>query len=392
MRNVVIVAGCRTPIGTIGGQFKTITSLDLSIPVMQNLVKRAGVDPALIEDVIWGCNYQRTYKENNIARVAAVKAGLPETVPGITIHRNCTSSMSSIQFAYYQIKAGEADCIMAGGADSMSTAPHMVFNARYGQKFGHMEMRDSMWDSLTNLGVGPAMGITAENVAEKYGVTREEMDRYALRSQQRAVEAIDAGKFMGEIIPITVKQKKSEVTYDTDEYPRRDASYEALAKLKPTFKEDGTVTAGNASGMNDAASGVILMEEEKAKELGVPILARIRATATTGVSPDYMGIGPISASQKALEKAGLAVEDIDLFEINEAFAAQCIACQRELGIPDDKLNVNGSGISLGHPVGATGSRMVITMMYELMRRGQKYGLASLCAGGGMGTTVIIEMV
>ncbi|MEY8364232.1 thiolase family protein [Anaerovoracaceae bacterium 41-7] len=392
MRNVVITAGCRTPIGALGGQFKTLTSLDLSIPVMQNLIERAGIDPVIIEDVIWGCNYQRTYKENNLARVAAVKAGLPVTVPGITIHRNCTSSMSSIQFGYYQIKAGEADCIMAGGADSMSTAPHMVFNARYGQKYGHMELRDSMWDSLTNLGVGPAMGITAENVADEYDVTREQMDAYALRSQQRAVAAIDAGKFQDEIIPITIKGKKGDTIINTDEYPRRDASLEKLAKLKPTFKEDGRVTAGNASGMNDAASGVILMAEDKARKLGVPILARIKAVATTGVRPEVMGIGPISASQKALEKAGLAVDDIDLFEINEAFAAQCLACQKTLGIPDEKLNVNGSGISLGHPVGATGSRLVITCMYELMKRKQKYGLATLCAGGGMGTAVIIEMV
>ena len=391
MRDVCIVSACRTPIGTLGGQFKTLTSLDLSVPVMQNLVERAGIDPALIEDVIWGCNYQRTYKENNLARVAAVKAGLPVTVPGITIHRNCTSSMSSIQMGYYQIKAGEADCIMAGGADSMSTAPHMVFNARFGQKYGHMEMRDSMWDSLTNLGVGPAMGITAENVADEYNVTREEMDAYALRSQQRAVAAIDAGKFKDEIIPITVKSRKGETVIDTDEYPRRDASLEKLAKLKPTFKEDGRVTAGNASGMNDAASGVILMAEEKAEELGIPVLARIKSVATTGVRPEVMGIGPISSSQKALEKAGLTIEDIDLFEINEAFASQCIACAKTLGIDEDKLNVNGSGISLGHPVGATGSRLVITLMYELMKRGGKYGLASLCAGGGMGTAVIIEM-
>lgn len=392
MRDVVIVAGCRTPIGTIGGQFKTLTSLDLSIPVMQNLVQRAGIDPAIIEDVIWGCNYQRTYKENNLARVAAVKAGLPVTVPGVTIHRNCTSSMSSIQFGYYQIKADEADCIMAGGADSMSTAPHMVFNARYGQKYGHMELRDSMWDSLTNLGVGPAMGITAENVADEYDVTRAQMDAYSLRSQKRAVAAIDGGRFKDEIIPIVVKGKKGDTIIDTDEYPRRDASLEKLAKLKPTFKEDGRVTAGNASGMNDAASGVILMAEDKAKELGVPILARIKSVATTGVRPEIMGIGPISASQKALKKAGLTIDDIDLFEINEAFAAQCLACQKTLGIPDEKLNVNGSGISLGHPVGATGSRLVITCMYELMKRKQKYGLATLCAGGGMGTAVIIEMV
>ena len=390
MRNVVIVAGCRTPIGTMGGQFKTLTALDLSIPVISGLVERSGVDPAIIDDVIWGCNYQRTYKENNLARVAAVKAGLPVSVPGITIHRNCTSSMSAIQMGYYQIKAGEADCIMAGGADSMSTAPHMVFNARYGQKYGNMEMSDSMWDSLTNLGVGPAMGITAENVADKYGISREEMDEYALSSQKRAVAAIDAHKFDDEIIPMTVKTRKGETVYSVDEYPRRDASLEALKKLRPAFKEDGKVTAGNASGMNDAASGVLLMEEEKAKALGLPILARITATATTGVEPELMGIGPISATQKALSKAGLSIEDIQLFEINEAFASQCLACQKALGIPSDRLNVNGGGISLGHPVGATGSRIVVTLMYEMKRQNVRYGVATLCAGGGMGTAVIIE--
>jgi acetyl-CoA C-acetyltransferase len=391
MRDVVIVAGCRTPIGTIGGQFKSITSLDLSIPVMKNLVERAGINPAILDDVIWGCNYQRTYMENNLARVALVKAGIPTSVPGITVHRNCTSSMSSIQMGFYQIKAGEADCIMAGGADSMSTAPHMVFNARYGQKFGHMELRDSMWDSLTNLGVGPGMGVTAENVAERYGITREMQDAYALLSQKRAVAAIDGGKFKDEIIPISIKSRKSETVYDTDEYPKRDATIEGLKKLKTTFKEDGTVTAGNASGMNDAASGVILMSADKAKELGLPIIARIVSVATTGVEPEVMGIGPISSSHKALEKAGLDIDDIDLFEINEAFAAQCLACEKELGIDREKMNVNGGGISLGHPVGATGSRIVITLMNELKKRGQKYGLATLCAGGGMGTTVIIEM-
>ncbi|MBR4862649.1 MAG: thiolase family protein [Firmicutes bacterium] len=392
MKNVVIAAAARTPIGTIGGQFKTLTASELSIPVMQALVERSGINPELIDDVIWGCNYQRTYKENNLARVAAVKAGLPVTVPGITIHRNCTSSMSSIQMGYYQIKAGEAVCIMAGGADSMSTAPHMVFDARYGKKYGHMDLRDSMWDSLTNLGVGPGMGITAENVAEEYNVTREEMDAYSLRSQQRAVAAIDAGKFKEEIIPVTIPGRKGDTTYDTDEYPKRDASLEKLAKLKPTFKDGGTVTAGNASGMNDAASGVLLVEEELAKELGLPILARIVSVATTGVRPEVMGIGPISASEKALEKAGLAIEDMDLFEINEAFAAQCIACAKTLKIDEEKLNVNGSGISLGHPVGASGCRLVVSLIHELKRRGGKYGLASLCAGGGMGTTVIIEMV
>lgn len=392
MRNVVIVAGCRTPIGTIGGQFKTMTALDLSIPVMQNLVERAQIDPAIIDDVIWGCNYQRTYKENNLARVALVKAGLPVTVPGITIHRNCTSSMSAIQMGFYQIKAEEADCIMAGGADSMSTAPHMVFDARYGKKYGHMELRDSMWDSLTNLGIGPAMGITAENVADMYDITREQMDAYSLRSQQRAVAAIDGGKFDDEIIPVTVSSRRGDTVYTTDEYPKRNATLEGLAKLRPAFKEGGKVTAGNASGMNDASSGVILMEEELAKKLGCKILARIVSVATTGVAPEVMGIGPISSTEKALAKAGLTVDDIDLFEINEAFSSQCLACQKALGVPDDKLNVNGGGISLGHPVGATGSRIVITLMYEMIRRGNRYGVATLCAGGGMGTTVVIETV
>lgn len=390
MRQVVISAACRTPIGTMGGQFRTLTALDLSIPVMRELVKRSGVDPAVVGDVIWGCNYQRTYKENNLARVALIKAGLPVTVPGITIHRNCTSSMSSIQMGFYQIRAEEADCIMAGGADSMSTAPHMVFQARYGQKFGHMELRDSMWDSLTNLGVGPSMGITAENVAQRYGVSREDMDRYALQSQQRAVAAMDGGKFQDEIIPVEVAGKKGSVLVETDEYPRRGVTLEALAKLKPTFLENGTVTAGNASGMNDAASGVMLMSEEKATIWGAPVLGRVLSVATTGVDPEIMGIGPISATRRALDKAGLKLEQIDLFEINEAFAAQCLACQRELGIPDEKLNVNGGGISLGHPVGATGARIVVTLLYELRRRGARYGVATLCAGGGMGTAVVVE--
>lgn len=390
MRNVVIAAACRTPIGTIGGQFKTLPPIELTIPVMQELVKRSGVDPAMIADVIWGCNYQRTYLENNLARVAAVKAGLPESVPGITVHRNCTSSMSSIQMGFYQIRAGEADCIMAGGTDSMSTAPHMVFQARYGMKFGHMELRDSMWDSLTNTGIGVPMGMTAEKVAEKYGVTRADQDEMALRSQKRAVAAIDEGRFREEIVPITVRGKKGDTVYDTDEYPKRNVTLEGLGKLRPSFMENGTVTAGNASGMNDGSSGVLLVEEETARKAGLPVLAKIVSTATTGVSPDYMGIGPVSAIRKALEKAQLTIGDMDLFEINEAFAAQCVACQRELGIETDKLNVNGSGISLGHPVGATGARLVMALLYELRRRGGRYGAASLCAGGGMGTAMIIE--
>lgn len=392
MKNVVIVAACRTPIGTMGGMFKNLSALDLSIPVMKELIKRGKFDPALIDDVIWGCNYQKTYKENNLARVAAYKAGIPANVPGITIHRNCTSSMSSIQMGFYQICAGEADIIMAGGAESMSNAPHMIMNFRWGQRFGHSEIRDSMWDSLTNLGIGPAMGITAENLAEEYKISREEQDEVALTSQQRAAKAIEEEKFKDEIVPVEIPNKKGNLVIDTDEYPKKDVTLESLSKLKPAFKEDGTVTAGNASGMNDGASGVILMSEEKAKELGVPILAKILSVATTGVKPEVMGIGPVSASEKALKKAGLKLEDIELVEINEAFAAQYIAVEKALGLDRNITNVNGSGIALGHPVGCTGCRIITSLIYEMKKRRNKYGLASLCAGGGMGTAIVIEKV
>lgn len=390
MSSVVIAAGCRTPIGTIGGQFRELTALDLSIPVMRELVRRTGIDPARIDDVIWGCNYQRTYLENNLARVAAVKAGLPNSVPGITVHRNCTSSMSAIQLAYYQIRAGEASCILAGGADSMSTAPHMAFHCRYGQKFGHLELRDSMWDSLTNLGIGPAMGITAENVAEKCGISRREQDELAELSQKRAVAAVDSGKFRDEIVPVTVKTRKKELCIDTDEYPKRGVTAEALAALKPAFLEGGTVTAGNASGMNDGAAGVLLMSQETAEKQGIKALARIVSTATTGIDPEIMGLGPVEAVQRALGKAGIQKEELGLIEMNEAFAAQYLGCEKLLGIDRSITNVNGSGISLGHPVGATSCRIVVTLMNEMKRRAVKYGLAALCAGGGMGTAVVIE--
>ncbi|WP_294145663.1 thiolase family protein [uncultured Clostridium sp.] len=390
MRSVVIVSACRTPIGALGGAFRSLGALDLTIPVMQALIKRSGLDAGLLDDVIWGCNYQKTYKENNLARVAAVKAGLPVTVPGITVHRNCTSSMSSVQLGFYQIMAGEADFIMAGGTELMSNAPHIVEGARWGKKLGNFEIRDSMWDSLTNLGVGPAMGITAENLAERYGITREEQDELALLSQQRACRAIDEGRFQAEIIPIEVKGKKKTVLVEQDEYPKRDASLEGLSSLRASFKEGGTVTAGNASGMNDASSGVILASEEKARELGLPILARVLSTSTAGVEPDIMGIGPVGAVAKALGKAGLTLQDMERVEINEAFAAQYLACEKELKLNRNITNVNGSGISLGHPVGATGTRIITSLVYELLREKKRYGLASACAGGGMGTAVVLE--
>ena len=392
MNHVAIVSACRTPIGTIGGQFKTLTALDLSIPVMQALIQRSGVDPALIDDVIWGCNYQRTYLENNLARVAAIKAGLPDTVPGITVHRNCTSSMSSIQLGFYQIMAGEAKCIMAGGADCMSAAPFMVFDARYGKKYGHMELRDSMWDSLTNLGVGPSMGITAENVADAYGVTREDMDQYALRSQQRAAAAIDAGKFEEEIIPITVPGPDGgEVVVCRDEGIRPGTTAETLAGLKPCFLENGSVTAATSSQMTDGAGFVVLMSEEKAAELGVKPLARFVSFATGGVPAEVMGVGPIEAVPKALRKAGLTLEQMDTIELNEAFAAQSIAVARELGFDMEKVNVNGGAIAIGHPVGCSGARIIVTLLHEMAKRPDaKKGLATLCIGGGMGVATIFE--
>jgi acetyl-CoA C-acetyltransferase len=390
MNDVVIVSACRTAIGRLGGMFKNVSALDLTIPVMRELVKRAGIEPGIIEDVIWGCNYQRTNGENNLARVAAVKAGFPVTVPGITIHRNCTSSMSSVQMAYYQIKCGEADVIMAGGTDSMSNAQYTADKMRYGANIGHTELRDSMWDSLTNLGVGPAMGITAENLAVKYDISREEQDKLALLSQQRAIRAIDDGLFKEEIIPVEVKGKKGVERFETDEHPRRDTNLETLAKLKPSFKDGGTVTAGNASGINDSSAGVIVMSAKKAKELGIAPMAMIVSTATSGVDPDIMGIGPVSATQKAMEKAGLSLKDMELIELNEAFAAQYLACEKAMGLNPEITNVNGSGISLGHPVGATGVRIIITLLYEMKRRKLTRGLATLCAGGGMGTAMILK--
>jgi len=391
-KDVVIVSACRLAIGKFGGMYANTSALELTIPVMQALVQRSGIDPELIDDCIWGCNYQRTNGENNLARVALVKAGLPITVPGITVHRNCTSSMSSVQLGYYQIKAGEADCIIAGGTDSMSNAQYTIDKMRYGTRIGHTEIRDSMWDSLTNLGIGPAMGITAENLATKYNISRKEQDELALLSHKRAIAAIDKGYFKKEIVPVEVKGQKGTIIADTDEHPRRDVTIEKLAALNPAFKDDGTVTAGNASGINDGAAGVILMSAKKAREVNAPIIGRIISTATAGVDPDIMGIGPVPASRKALEKAGLTLKDIQLVEVNEAFAAQYLACEKELGLNREITNVNGSGISLGHPVGATGVRLIVTLLHEMKRRNVQYGLATLCAGGGMGTAVVIEHI
>ncbi len=392
MNNVVITAACRTAIGRFHGGFKNVDALGLTIPVLRALLERANISGDIVDDVIWGCNYQKIYQENNLARVAAVKAGYPVSVPGVTIHRNCTSSMSAIQMGWYQIRCGEAEVIVAGGTDSMTNAQYTADKIRHGTRFGHTELRDSMWDSLTELGIGPAMGITAENLADKYEITRKEQDLLALTSNQRAVAAIDSGRFADEIISVEVRSGKTTAIVDTDEHPRRDTTMENLTRLKPSFQKDGTVTAGNASGINDGSAGVVLMSEARARELGAPVLARILATATAGVEPEIMGIGPVPATEKALEKAGLNLSDIDLIEVNEAFAAQYLACEKVLELNRDITNVNGSGVSLGHPVGASGARILTTLLFEMKRRDSRRGLATLCAGGGMGTAIIVERI
>ncbi len=390
MNNVVIAAACRTAIGKFHGGFRNAGALELTVPIMQELLKRANIPGQIVDDVLWGCNYQKTFRENNLARVAAIKAGYPVTVPGMTLHRNCTSSMSAIQMAYYQIRCNEADVIVAGGTDSMTNAQYTTERVRHGTRFGHTELRDSMWDSLTELGIGPAMGITAENLADQYSIDREAQDQLSLTSNERAIAAIDSGRFKDEIVPVEVRNGKSKVVVDTDEHPRRGTTLDSLSRLKPSFKESGTVTAGNASGINDGSAGVVLMSENKAKELGVNVLGRIISTATAGVDPEIMGIGPVPATEKALEKAGLKLSDIDLIEVNEAFAAQYLACEKGLGLNREITNVNGSGIGLGHPVGASGARIVTTLLYEMKRRSVRRGLATLCAGGGMGTALVVE--
>lgn len=391
MKEIVIVSAVRSPIGTFGGVFKDVRATELGVPVMREAIKRASVDAALIDDVIWGCCYQRTKDETNIARVTAVKAGIPYTAPAFTIQRTCTSAMQAIVSGTQAIKLGEADVILAGGVESMSTVPYTIDDLRWGARMRGVEVRDAMWDGLNCLGVGVAMGLTAENLAEKYGITREEQDEFAYLSQQRAVKAIKEGKFVEEVLPITVQQAKGKVKIiDTDEHPRADTSLEGLSKLRPAFKEGGTVTAGNSSGINDGSAAVILMSSDKAKELSIKPMAKIISHGMAGVDPNFMGIGPVPSTHKALEKAGLKFSDIELIEINEAFAAQYLACEKELGLDRNITNVNGGGIALGHPVGCTGTRIVVTLLYGMRRRNLKMGLATLCSAGGMGMSLIIE--
>jgi len=393
MREVVIVSAVRTAIGKFGGSLTPLSAPQMGAIVIKEALNRAGVKPELVDEVIMG-NVLQAGLGQNPARQAAIFAGMPVEVPAFTVNKVCGSGLKCVELAAQSILAGDNDIVVAGGMESMSNAPFTVpGKARWGLKMGDQKMidvmiRDGLWDAFNDY----HMGITSENVAEKFGVTREDQDEVAARSQARAIEAIKSGAFKEEIVPVTIKTKKGEKVFDTDEFPREGTTMEVLAKLRPAFKKGGTVTAGNASGLNDGAAALVLMTAEKAAELGLKPMAKIVSYASAGVDPAIMGIGPIPASRKALAKAGLEVKDLDLVEANEAFAAQTVEVGRELQLDWDKTNVNGGAIALGHPIGASGARILVTLLYALKHRNKKLGLATLCIGGGMGTATVVEML
>ena len=391
MTEVVIVAAVRTPIGSFGGSLKDISTVDLGSLVIKNAIERAGLEPEQVDEVIMG-NVLGAGLGQNVARQMSVYAGVPVTSPAFTINKVCGSGLKAVQLAVQAVLCGDAEVVVAGGAENMSQAPYILPNQRWGSRMGNATVVDTMLrDGLTDGSEDYHMGITAENVAEQYGITREDQDSFALQSQKRAVAAVEAGRFKEEIVPVEIPQRRGEpLVFDTDEFPRKDVSLEGLSKLRPAFQKDGSVTAGNSSGINDGAAAVVVMSAEKAKELGVPVLATIKSYASAGLDPKVMGCGPIYASRKALEKAGLTVADLDLVESNEAFAAQACAVAKELNLDLEKVNVNGGAISLGHPIGASGCRILVTLLHEMQKRDAKRGLATLCIGGGMGTALIVE--
>ena len=391
MREAVIVSAVRTPIGSYGGTLKGTPAVELGKIAAKEAIRRAGIDPACIDEVIFG-NVIQAGLGQNVARQIMIHAGVPKEVPAFTLNKVCGSGLRAVSLAAQIIKAEDADVILCGGTESMSMAPYVVPSARWGARMNDVKMVDAMTnDGLIDAFHRYHMGVTAENVAERWGVTREEVDAFAVKSQNKAEAAIKAGRFKDEIVPVEVPQRKGDpVVFDTDEYPKFGNTIEKVSKLKPAFKEGGIVTAGNASGLNDAGCAFVVMAKEKAEALGLRWMAKVVSYASAGVDPAIMGVGPIDACRKALAKAGLTVDDIDLFECNEAFAAQSVVVARELGIPEEKLNVNGGAIALGHPIGASGARILITLLYEMEKRGLRYGLATLCIGGGQGTTVVVE--
>jgi acetyl-CoA C-acetyltransferase len=391
VEEVVIVSGCRTPIGRLGGAFTDFSASDLAAVAIREAVCRSRVPPQQIDQVILGCVGQ-VMEDGYIARHAAVKAGLPIEVPAYTVNRICGSGLEAINTAARWIECGDASVVVAGGTENMTMMPYYVRNGRYGYRMGNATLEDGILHLLGDPFSKSHMGITAENLAEKYNISRQEQDRIALQSQQRAGAAMAAGKFREEIVPVEVKVGRETKTIDTDEHPRPDTSPEALAKLRPAFKEGGVVTAGNASGINDGAAAVVVMSRSKADELGLKPRLRLVARAEAGVEPSIMGSGPIPAVQKVMKKAGMTADQMDVIELNEAFASVAAACTKELGLDPEKTNPNGGAIALGHPVGATGAILTVKLMYELERQQARYGLVSLCIGGGQGIATIFERV
>lgn len=391
MKEVVIVSGVRTAIGNFGGALKDVSAAKLGEIVIREALKRGGVDPEQVDDVYMGCILQAGAGQG-IARQASVNAGIPVEVPATTLNMLCGSGLRAVSLGMQTILTGDNDVVVAGGTESMSQAAYVLPKARWGVRMGHDSLVDTMIsDALTDAFHQYHMGVTAENLAEKYSLSREEQDAFAAASQNKAEKAMAAGKFKDEIVPVEIPQRKGDpLVFDQDEFPKAGMTAEKLSKLRPAFQKEGTVTSGNASGINDGAAAVVIMSKEKADELGLKPLATIVSYGSAGVDPAIMGIGPVSATEKALKKAGLTIHDMDLIEANEAFAAQALSVGKELGWNPDKVNVNGGAIALGHPVGASGARILITLLHEMEKQNATYGLATLCIGGGMGTSLIVK--
>ncbi len=391
-REVVVISAVRTAIGTYGGALAGTPPADLAALCVREAVSRAGIEAGEVGHCVFGNVIHTEARDMYMARVAAVNGGLPVETPALTVNRLCGSGLQAIVSAAQLIRHGDADCAVAGGAECMSRAQYWLPGLRFGQRLGDGQVIDAMVAALSDPFDACHMGITAENVAARWGVSREDQDRLALESQQRAVRAIDEGRFKEQIVPVEVRVKRETRAFDTDEHPRRDTTLDSLAKLKPAFKGDGSVTAGNASGLNDGAAAVVLMERGAAEARGLKPLARLVGYGFAGVEPKYMGIGPVPAVRALFERTGLSVADIDVFEVNEAFAAQALAVARELDLPDEKLNPNGSGISLGHPIGATGCVITVKALHELQRSGGQRALVTMCIGGGQGIAAIFEQL
>ena len=389
-KKIVLAGACRTAIGVMGGTLSTTPATDLGAIVIKEALNRAGVPADQVDQVYMGCVIQAGQGQN-VARQASIKAGLPIETPAVTINVVCGSGLNCVNMAAEMIAAGDADIVVAGGMENMSMAPYAVMQGRYGYRMNDGKLVDTMvhdalWDAFNDY----HMGITAENICEKWGLTREELDKFAATSQQKAVAAQESGAFDKEIVPVEVKKKKETIVFAKDEGPRPGTTAESIAKLRPAFKKDGIVTAANSSGINDGAAAIVVMSEEKAKELGVKPMATWVAGALAGVAPEIMGIGPVAATKKVMARTGMKIDDFDVIEANEAFAAQSVAVQKELGFTDEQLNPNGGAIALGHPVGASGCRILVTLLHEMEAKDAKKGLATLCIGGGMGCATVVE--